>query len=92
MIVYIAPELCQKGDFFLKKRMNGIFVLEFMFTLDKIQNISVLMCQKFEIFSYCMHSSVYQVSWPSDQVVDCSILILFRHSICSLFLFLKERT
>ena len=31
-------------------------------------------------FSYCTHSSVYQIFWPSDRVVDCNILILFRHS------------
>ena len=27
-----------------------------------------------------MHSSVYRVFWPSCRVVDCNILILFRHS------------
>ena len=43
-LVDTAPELCQKGDFFPEKRMEGIFgyVLEYMLTLvslDKIQNI-----------------------------------------------------
>ena len=28
-----------------------------------------------------MHSYVYRVFWPSGRVVDCFILILFRHSI-----------
>ena len=55
----------QKGDFFPEKMMEGIFVyvLEFMSTLDKMQNISTLMCKSsksegrtFEShsgFSYC---------------------------------------
>ena len=34
----------------------------------------------FKRFTYCTHSSVYRVSWPSGRVVDCNILILFRHS------------
>ena len=44
-IVDAAPELCQKGDFSPEKSMKGIFayVLELMFTLDKIQNNSTLM-------------------------------------------------
>ena len=34
-LVDTAPELCQKGDIFLEKRMEGIFVyvLEYMLTL-----------------------------------------------------------
>ena len=49
-LVDTAPELCQKGIFFLKKRLKGIFVcvLEFMLTLDRMQNISTLMCKKVE--------------------------------------------
>ena len=49
MLVDIAPELCQKGDiFFLKKRIEGIFVYvkEYMLTLvnlDQMQNINTLM-------------------------------------------------
>ena len=48
LCVETAPELCQKGDFFSKKRMEGIFVfiLEYMLTLvslDKMQNVSTLM-------------------------------------------------
>ena len=37
--------------FFLKKRMKETFayVLEFMLTLDKMENTSPLMCTKFEI-------------------------------------------
>ena len=80
MIVASAPELCQKFEFFLKKRMKGIFAdeLEFMITFDKVQNNSPLMCTKFEIlgqnfesyssFSLCMHSSVYRVFWPNIRV------------------------
>ena len=47
------------------------YVLEFMLTFDKMQNTSPLMCTKLKIrtehferylsFSYCTHSSVYQV-------------------------------
>ena len=61
--------------------MKGIFVfvLEFMLTLHKVQNSNSLMCTKFKIwaaehfksyssFSYCAHSSVYRVFWPSSRV------------------------
>ena len=48
MLVDTAPELCQKGDIFSKKRMEAIFVcvLDYMLTLvslDKMQNIRTLM-------------------------------------------------
>ena len=45
VIVATAPELCQKCNFFLKKRMEEIFayVLEFMLSLVKMQNNSTLM-------------------------------------------------
>ena len=36
--------------------------------------------ESYSSFSYCMHSSVYRVYWPSGRVVDCNILILLRHS------------
>ena len=51
MIAVSAPELCQKGDFYLKKRTKGIFVhvLECLLSLDKMQNISTLLYKKFEI-------------------------------------------
>ena len=51
MIVATVPELCQKCDIFLKKRMKEMFayVLEFMLTFDKKQNTSPLRCIKFEI-------------------------------------------
>ena len=41
------PELCQKGAFSPEIRMKGIFVYvpEFKLTLDKMQNISILMCK-----------------------------------------------
>ena len=43
-----APELCQKGDIFRKKRdrRHFVYVLEYMLTLvslDKMQNIGTLM-------------------------------------------------
>ena len=79
MIVDTAPELCQKVIFFMKKGIKGIFVyvLEFMLSLDKMQNISTLMCKTFEhfesypSFSYYTHRTIYRVFWPSDWVVDC---------------------
>ena len=42
MIEATAPELYQKCDFFLRKRMKEIvaYVLEFMLTLAKMQNNS----------------------------------------------------
>ena len=51
MIVATAPEFCQKCDLFKTKRMKEIFayVLEFMLTLDTMQNTSPLICTKFEI-------------------------------------------
>ena len=51
VIVASAPDVCQKYDFFLKKRIKDIFayVLEFMLTFDKMQNTSPLMCIKLGI-------------------------------------------
>ena len=45
MIVATVPELCQKCDFFLEKRLKKFFVyvMEFMLTLAKMQNYSTLM-------------------------------------------------
>ena len=45
MIVTTVPELCEKCDFFLEKRLKKFFayVLEFMLTLAKMQNNSTLM-------------------------------------------------
>ena len=75
------PELCQRGDFSQEKKVKGIFVyvLEFILTLAKMQSNSN--CEKslkseaeyfesFYRFSYCMHSSVYRVFWPTDWVID----------------------
>ena len=52
---------------FLKKRMESIFVyvLDFMLTLDKMQNISTLMCKISNILN-----TVNWVFWLSDPVVD----------------------
>ena len=51
VIVARASEVCQKCDFFLKKRIKEMFayVLEFMLTFDKLQNTSPLMCKTFGI-------------------------------------------
>ena len=45
VIVDTTPELCQKDEFSLEKRMKCIFVyvLGFMLTLDKMQNNSTSM-------------------------------------------------
>ena len=46
-IVDTAPELYQKGDFPLKRdERHFVCVLELMLTLDKMLNISTLMCKK----------------------------------------------
>ena len=57
-----------KGDMFPEKRMKSIFVnvLDFMLNLDKMQNISTLMCKSSNILN-----TVYWVFWLSDWVVDC---------------------
>ena len=54
----------KKGE----KRMESIFVyvLDFMLTLDKMQNISTLICKSSNILN-----TVYWVFWLSDRVVDC---------------------
>ena len=46
-----SARVMPKMGFFPKKRMKEIFAyaLEFMLTLDTIQNTSPLMCTKFEI-------------------------------------------
>ena len=43
-----------------------VYVLDFMLTLDKMQNISTLMCKSSNILN-----TVYCVFWLSDRVVDC---------------------
>ena len=57
-----------KGDMFPEKRMKSIFVnvLDFMLNLDKMKNISTLMCKSSNILN-----TVYWVFWLSDRVVDC---------------------
>ena len=48
--VAIAPELCQKCDFFsLKEDDFFAYVLECMLTFDKMQNTNPLMCTTFEV-------------------------------------------
>ena len=93
-VVDTVPELCQKGDFFQKKRLKCTYVgvLEFMLTLDKMQyfivkkvrNLRAEYFESYSSFSYCTHNSVYRVLWSSDQIVDCNILILFRRSTTGL--------
>ena len=52
VIVTTVPELCQKCDFFPEKEDGrNFYVLEFMRTLDKMQNTSPLMCTKLEIWA-----------------------------------------
>ena len=57
-----------------------------MLTLAKMQNNSTFECEKvcnlrlehfesYSSFSYCRHSSVNQVFWPSGRVVDCNRVI-----------------
>ena len=48
MIVHTVPELCQKGDFFLKKKDGRHFCLffEFRLTLDKMENSITLMLKR----------------------------------------------
>ena len=70
--------------YFSEKEEKTHYVLEFMLTLDKIQNISTssyLTTEHLESycsFLYCPHSSVYRVFWPSDPVVYCNMLISFN--------------
>ena len=63
--------------------MQGIcvYVLEYMFTLEKMLNTSTLMCKSSKLsvehsnsglsFSYCALSTVYWVFWSSDQDINC---------------------
>ena len=77
-----------QGYFFLEKRMEYIFVyvLEYMLTLvilDKMQNIRNLRAEHLEnysSFSYCTHSTTYRLLLPSDRVIECIQLIIFRPS------------
>ena len=50
------------------------------FNVKKFQKLRLEHFGSYSSFSYCTHSSVYRVSWPSGWVVGCSILILLRHS------------
>ena len=61
--------------------MKGTFVygLEFMLTLDKVQNtfnvhkvrnLRPVHYESYSSFSYHMHSSVYRVFWPSSRVSE----------------------
>ena len=44
-MVDTAPVLCQKGNIFSQKRMEGIVVMFWNICLDMMQNISTLMCK-----------------------------------------------
>ena len=85
MIEATAPELCQKCDFFLRKRMKEIvaYVLKFMLTLAKC---------KITVLFNCTCSYVYRVFWSSGRFVDSNILILFRHMTTGLLEHLIYRT
>ena len=50
---------------FPDKKMESIFVLDFMLTLDQMQNISTLTCKNSNILN-----TVYWLFWPSDGVVE----------------------
>ena len=59
----------QKGDMFPEKGWKAFFqvyVLDFMLTLDKMQNSSSLMGKGSNILK-----TVYRVFWLSDRVIDC---------------------
>ena len=66
--------------------MKGFFsVLEFMLVLQyfNVQKVRNLRAEHFESYSSFKHrtqTSVYRVFCPSDWVIDCNILILFRPS------------
>ena len=51
-----------------------------LFNVNKVLNLRLEHFESYSSVSYCMHWSVYRVFWPSGRVVDCDILILFRHS------------
>ena len=51
---------------FPEKKMESIFVLDFMLTLDQMQNISTLTCKSSNILN-----TIYWLFWPSDWVVYC---------------------
>ena len=48
--------------------------------MQTVQNLRAEHFGSYSSFSICTHSSVYWVFWPSDGVVDCNIMIIFRHS------------
>ena len=50
------------------------------FNVKEVRNLRLKHFESYSSFSYCMHSSVYLVFWPSGRVVACNILILFRQS------------
>ena len=54
------------------------------FNVKKVRKLRLEHFEGSLSFSYCTHSSVYRVFWPSGWVVDCFILILFRHSTTGL--------
>ena len=76
----------KKGGIFLKKGWKA-FLLMFwnimltLVSLDKMQKNSTL-CAKarnlraehfesYSSFSYCTHSTIYRLFWPSDWVITC---------------------
>ena len=68
-----------KCEFFLlKKKTKEIFAydLDFMlaryqyFNVKNVRNLRLEHFENYSSFSYCAHSSVYRVFWPSGRVVD----------------------
>ena len=90
MIVATAPELCQKIRCLPEEEdQRNVFVCSGIcayfssnarqdFNVKKVRNLRLEHFESCSSFSFCMHSSVYQVFWPSGRVVDCFILI--KHS------------
>ena len=81
-----------KCDFFSEKEDELIFCLcsgihayfcsnkKKYFNTHTVRNLRLEHFESYSSFSYCTQSSVYRVFWSSVRVVDCNILILFRHS------------
>ena len=44
------------------------------YMLKKLRKLRLEYFESYSSFSYCTHSSVYRVSWPSGRVIDCFIL------------------
>ena len=68
------PKMC----FFPEKKLKGIFVYIVYLNVEKNRNMRPEHFECHQTFNTVRISSVYQVFWFSDRVIDCNILILFR--------------